>query len=758
VRTSFLILLALPAIGSAAEPDLSARFDRDARPLLTKYCGKCHGAQKPKGGVDLSGFTDQSATERSAVWYDALAQLKGFAMPPAGGPQPTPEERKRLLAWLEATADRLDDKAPRTPGRVPPRRLTRAEYNNTIRDLTGLDFRPADDFPPDDTAYGFDTVADALTLPPLLFEKYLAAAEKVLDRAIVPGGPAVVLDRTAQGKDLEGGRGGELKLEAEAGLALDVPHGGDYEVRVSCGRAGPEGVPATAVLKIDGVDSAVWAVTAGANKPADVAAVVSLRAGTRRLSVRHTWHTATVPKGQTLPDIRLAVASVRVVGPQRAVAHKKLFFAEPGPGRTEREAARAVIERFTTRAFRRPATAAEIDRLTALYDRGRKGGKGHVEAARVPLLAILVSPHFLFRVERGEGPGDAAGAVRLADHELASRLSYFLWSGPPDDELLRLAAAKKLHDDATLKAQVRRMLADPRASALAENFAGQWLGLRRLETAAPDPTLFRGFGDSLRRAMAAEVLMQFEAVVREDRSVLELLHADYAFLNEDLARHYGVKGVSGPHMRKVALADPVRGGVVTTAAVLTLTSHPTRTSPVKRGKWLLDELLGAPPPAPPPDVPELEEAPKGRPAATTLRERLERHRADPKCFGCHVRMDALGLGLENFDAVGRWRDRDGGKPVNAAGELPGGEKFASPAELKQVLLAHKGEFGRCLTEKVFVYALGRGMERSDRREVKRVAAALAKGGWRFSTLATEVVLSYPFRYRLAPGAPQEKTP
>lgn len=437
-------------------------------------------------------------------------------------------------------------------------------------------------------------------------------------------------------------------------------------------------------------------------------------------------------------------------------AHNRIFATEPGV--TGRDGAGVVIDRFATRAFRRPATAAEVDRLMALYDRGRKDGKSHVEAVRVPLLAVLVSPHFLFRVERGEGPKDAAGALRLTDYELASRLSYFLWSGPPDAELLRLAAGKKLHDPAALKAQVKRMLADPRASALAENFAGQWFGLRRLDTVAPDRVLFRGFSDPLRRVMAAEVLMQFEAVAREDRSALDLLHAEYTFLNEDLARHYGVKGVTGPHMRKVKLDDPARGGVVTSAAVLTLTSHPTRTSPVKRGKWLLDEILGAPPPPPPPDVPELEEAPKGKPAAATLRERLERHRTDPKCFGCHVQMDALGLGLENFDAVGRWRDRDGGRPVNAAGELPGGEKFTSPAELKRVLLAHKAEFGRCLAEKVFVYALGRGLERPDRREVKRVADALAKDDWRFSTLVTEVVLSYPFRYRLATGSFQEKKP
>ena len=758
MRTALLVLLTTPAADPAAGPGLPARFARDARPLLDRYCSSCHGAKVRKADVDFSPYRDQATAERSDVWYDALAQLNAFAMPPVGSPQPTAGERARLIGWLEATADRLDETAPRTPGRVPPRRLTRAEYDNTVRDLIGLDLRPADDFPPDDVAHGFDTAADALSLPPSLLEKYLAAAETILERAIVPDGPLEVFDRTTAGKDMPGVRDAGWRLEAEGGVPLDVPATGDYEVRVACGRSGPEGVPATAVLKVDGVDSAVWTVTAAAGEPEEVAAVVPLREGKRRVSVRHTWHTAAVPKGEALPDVRLTVAAVRVVGPLRAVAHRRIFATEPGPAVTDRDAARAVVGRFATRAFRRPAAPAEVDRLTALYDRGRAAGKTHVEAARVPLLAVLVSPHFLFKVERGEGPVDDAGAVRLTGHELATRLSYFLWSGPPDDELLGLAADQTLHDPAVLAAQVKRMLADPRAAALAEHFAGQWLGLRRLDTAAPDRALFRGFTDPLRRAMADEVRMQFAAVARGDRSVLELLHADSTFLNEDLARHYGIRGVTGPHMREVPLSDPARGGVVTSAAVLTLTSHPTRTSPVKRGKWLLDEVLGAPPPPPPPDVPELAEPPAGRPAATTLRERLERHRADPQCAGCHARMDALGLGLENFDAVGRWRDKDGGRPVSAAGELPGGERFASPAALKQVLLAHKGEFARCLTEKVFVYALGRGLGRSDRREVKRVADALETDGWRFSTLVTEVVRSYPFRYRLAADAAEGKTP
>ncbi len=758
---TLVVVISLTPAAAAAGREEESVWIRDIRPLFERYCLDCHSDDSATGGVSLSPFLDgkwldspdaaapSESLPSPEVWYDVLHQVHAFTMPPADSLQPSLDERRQLRSWLEQVARRLDDEAPRTPGRVPPRRLTRAEYQNSIRDLIGIDFPVTDDFPRDDSAHGFDNVADALTLSPLLMEKYLAAAEKILDRAIVTEGSVVVLDHEVAGRELRGSRGEPLRLESEVGFSLEVPSAGDFEVRMTSGRTGNGDAPATAVLKIDGVDHAVWTITADGDHPEDTSVLLPLAPGTRRISLRHTWHTAQVARGDELPDIRLAVESLRVTGPLRAVAHHRIFGGASETTSADRNEARAILEQFATRAYRRPATENEVERLLRLFDSGQEEGKEFAEAVRLPLLAVLVSPHFLFRIEKGEGIPDADGVLRLSHEELATRLSYFLWSSPPDEELRQLAADKKLHDEATLASQVARMLKDPRSQAFVQNFGGQWLGLRNLDTVRPDRELFPRYGEALRQAMEAEVLMQLEEVMRGEGSLLDLLAADYTFVNEDLARHYRLPNVSGSHMRRITLDDPVRGGVISSAAVLTLTSHPTRTNPVKRGKWLLEEILGAPPPPPPPDVPELDEPAGDGRAAVTLRERLERHRSDPQCFGCHVRMDALGLGLENFDAVGRWRDREEGQPIRAEGELPGGEMFSGPADLKQVLLAHQDEFARCITEKVFTYALGRALERSDRREVRRVAESLPREQWQFSTLVREVVLSYPFQYRLA---------
>jgi hypothetical protein len=371
-------------------------------------------------------------------------------------------------------------------------------------------------------------------------------------------------------------------------------------------------------------------------------------------------------------------------------------------------------------------------------------------------LSILVSPHFLFRVEQDSADHDDAGAVRLNDWELASRLSYFLWSTAPDETLMALAAQGAWHTPEALREQRRRMVSDPRSRALVDDFAVQWLGLRKLELVQPDRAMFPGFTEALRRAMADEARCLFDHLLRENGSILDLLDADYTFLNETLARHYKIKDVTGEAMRRVELKDHARGGVLTMAGILTITSHPTRTSAVKRGKWVLEEILGTPPPPPPPNVPELDRASKDRPDAKslTLRQRLEVHRADPQCFGCHRRMDVLGLGLENYDAVGRWREIEAGKKIDVSGVLPTGEKFATPVDLKKILAANRDEFARALTEKFFVYAMGRPVERCDRREIRRIAGELRKGGYSLSALIEGVVGSYPFRHR-RPANPEE---
>jgi len=757
VNKALLGLAGLLVAGTGTAPSSPASQEKDfesqVRPALSTYCFSCHGPKKQKAKLDLSKARTEADLERAQdTWAQVLKQLRGRAMPPEDAEKQLPEtERLRLVAWLEAAMKRLDDRAPRNAGRVTLRRLNRSEYNNTVRDLLGIDLRPADAFPPDDVSDGFDNLGDVLTLPPLLLDKYVDAADRILDRALVLDGPAPVLDRTLEAETYEKAKVAdgvaEVALEREFGETVDAPAEGSYEVRIRAGQdRSPDGV-AVVVVKVDGVDLGVLRVTAPPDRRQEVSASILLQAGPRRFSVRHSPARAYDAKKETLPETRLFLDRVRIAGPERALSHRRIFFTEA----TDRPAARAILERFAARAFRRPARADEVDRLLALYDRGPAQGKDFARAVRLGLWSVLVSPHFLFRVERDRPDRDASGAAPLDDWALACRLSYFLWSSMPDEALSELAARGRLREPAALVEQARRMLADPRAEAFVENFGLQWLGLRKLEALQPDRELFPQFTESLRRAMLDEAFLFFAHVLREDLSVLDFVDADYTFLNETLARHYGVKGVQGAPMRRVTLPDRNRGGVVTMAGVLTVTSHPTRTSAVKRGKWILEEILGAPPPPPPPNVPELEESTKHRPDAKnlTLRKRLEIHRADPNCFDCHKRMDVLGLGLENFDPLGRWRDKDAGQPIDASGTLPGGESFKTPAELKRILSASRDEFARALAEKLFTYALGRRLEGYDRREVTRAVEELRAREYRFSALIEAVVTSYPFRYRKA---------
>jgi mono/diheme cytochrome c family protein len=424
---------------------------------------------------------------------------------------------------------------------------------------------------------------------------------------------------------------------------------------------------------------------------------------------------------------------------------KRLCFVTPGNGLSKREAAHRILAHYAGLAYRRPALPAELERLQRLFDGATQRGDSFLNAVKFALKATLISPNFLYRAEQDRGDGKPHS---LNDYELASRLSYFLWSSMPDSELFTLAAHNRLHDPAVLDGQVRRMLSSPKARALADSFAGQWLRVRDLYTTAkPDPGRFPAFTPALRDAMYNETIDFFDSVLREDSSLLRLLDADYTYLNEDLARYYGVPGVTGPQMQRVSLTDRRRGGVLTMASVLTLTSFPERTSPVLRGKWVLQQILGAPPPPPPPNAGGLpvDDKPEG---GLTFRQRLEKHRSRPECASCHARMDPIGFGLENFDAVGRWRDEVGGKPVDSSGVLVSGEKFSGPIELKQRLLEQKDDFVRNLTTEMLAYALGRGLEPYDQPTVKRIAASVAHDGYRSTTLLREIVKSYPFRYRM----------
>jgi hypothetical protein len=411
------------------------------------------------------------------------------------------------------------------------------------------------------------------------------------------------------------------------------------------------------------------------------------------------------------------------------------------------DCARAILRPFATRAFRRPATDNEIERLTRLVATAVKEGDSFERGIQVALEAVLVSPHFLFRIELDRDPLNPRAVRTINDYELATRLSYFLWSSMPDDELLKLAHDGTLRKEGNLAAQVHRMLKDPRASALVDNFAGQWLQLRNLQLANPDRKQFPGFDEELRKAMETETKLFFEAIIREDRSVLEFLDADFTFVNERLAKHYGIKGVKGEQFQKVALTNGERGGLLSQASILTVTSNPTRTSPVKRGKWILENLLNAPPPPPPPNVPELEEAKAGKPLEGTLRQRMEQHRTNPACAVCHTQMDAIGFGLENYDPVGAWRTKDGNADIDPSGTLPGDLTFKTPAELKAILKARDGEFRRCLAEKLLTYALGRGLEYYDKCTVDIIVKNVAASHDRFSALVLEIVNCDAFQKR-----------
>ena len=582
-----------------------AGFGARVKPFITAHCASCHSGEEPKGDLDLTGLEEASVASQSAVWVEVVERTRKGSMPPKARPRPSADEIREVTGWIESRLPRVDCEDA-DPGRVTLRRLNRAEYRNTIRDLLGVDFQPTEDFPSDDVGYGFDNIGDVLSLSPILLEKYLAAAETI---SAIPG----VVEKLIP-----------CKLE----------------------------------------------------------------------------------------------------------------------GRRRRDCARQVIEALVARAYRRPAREEDVKRLLQFTDLAEENGDGPVKGIRLALQAVLVSPRFLFRVEE-DPEGAAPGSVReLDEFELATRLSYFLWSSMPDDELFRVAKEGKLRE--TLETQVRRMLADPRSKSLADEFASQWLQTRNLRTVSPDQALFPAFDEELRSAMEEETRLFFEAVVREDRSILDFIEGDFTYVNERLARLYGIEGVEGKEPRRVSLAGTPRRGVLMHASVLTVTSNPTRTSPVKRGKWVLEQILGEPPPPPPASVPDLEEGPAAA-LSGTLRQRMEQHRADPNCSVCHETMDALGFGLENFDPVGGWREKDGPFEIDASGALPAGDRFDGPEGLRVILKARKDAFARCLAEKVLTFALGRGLEATDRCAVNEIVLGLEKDGHRFSRLIIEVSKTRPFQ-------------
>jgi mono/diheme cytochrome c family protein len=759
-----------PAPPGAEDPPSSAALPtkllgEQVLPILKAHCFHCHSADKNEAELTLDKYTTFEQVQRDRkLWENVLQMVRTGEMPPKERPRPTPDEIDRLAQGVEGILSAIDCGKPNV-GRVTLRRLNRTEYNNTIRDLVGVNFRPADDFPADDVGYGFDNIGDVLSTTPLLFEKYLTAAEMITSQAIVnveipePREQRVELNVNER-FGMRGRRGSTILFGRGNGIAELYLDAGDYTIRVEAygEQAGDE--PVKMELRLNPgfrepgkVLEAFDVEETGDDEPKTFEAKIQLPSGTTRIGVAlaNPFTTEPAVEGEEGRRRELVVRRVVVDGPYNSpgspvpATHARLMAHRAGA--VPREAAREIVSRFADLAFRRPSTPEEIEKILAVYDLAEQEGERFEQRIRLALCRVLVSPHFLFRVERDPSGAKAGEAYPLSEWELASRMSYFLWSTMPDAELRELAGRGQLR--ANLDAQIQRMIADEKSAALVQNFAGQWLTLRKLESWQPDKETFPQWDDSLRSAMIRETELFFETILRENRSVLEFLDADYTFVNGRLAYHYGIEGKSlGREFVRVP-APAGRGGLLTQGSILTLTSNQTRTAPVKRGKWVLEQLLGTPPPPPPPNVPELPE--KGE-LKGTLRQVLEQHRADPICASCHARMDPIGFAFENFDAVGAFRAEDRGHPIDASGELPGGQRFSGPAELKEILKGKKELFTRALSEKMLTYALGRGLEYYDKCAIDQLVAALEKNDYRFQALIVETIKSPPFQMRTATGA------
>ncbi|HTG45667.1 MAG TPA: DUF1592 domain-containing protein, partial [Verrucomicrobiae bacterium] len=669
-------------------------------------------------------------------------------------------EREKINSWIKNILFHVDCNHP-DPGRVTIRRLNRSEYNNTIRDLVGIDFQPAADFPVDDSGYGFDNIGDALSLSPLLFEKYLAAAEQVMDAAIVTVPSTNGSVRKFEAEKLKttavGGPSGNfmaLQREGEVIIPLKLRRSGQYRIRARAygEQAGSE--PPKMEIRLDDKAVKVFDVTATEGRPRRYDLEITLAGGEQKLSAAYinNYNSNNDPEAKKPGDRNLLIDFIEVTGPLGEVdlpeTHERIFFQKPRSN-DDLQAARAIIERFAQRAYRRPLASDEMDRLQSFFSQWAHQTTNFESAIKMTLQAVLISPDFLFRGELQPEPDNPASIYPVNEYALASRLSYFLWSTMPDEQLMAEAARGSLRSN--LVGQVRRMLADPRANALIENFTGQWLQTRSVATVTPSRRPFRRFSEELRAAMQKETALFCEEILRKDRSVLDFLTADYTYVNERLAEHYGITGVKGEGFQRVSLAGTPRRGVLTQGSILTLTSNPTRTSPVKRGLFVLDNILGTPPPPPPPDVPLLPEGRRGE-LTGTLRQRMEQHRKDTLCASCHARMDPIGFSFENFDGIGSWREEEGGQKIDASGTLVSGESFSGAQELTALLLSSKRpDFLRCLAGKMLTYALGRGTEYYDSCAIDQIVARMEQNEFRFSELVIGVVQSAPFQLRRGEG-------
>ena len=785
----------VPASAQPARADVSLSA-ADATALVDRYCVTCHsqrvvdGVGEPSSsligqlrdtGLALDTLNTANVGPDAEVWERVVRKLRAGVMPPAGRPRPDDEARDALVSWLERTLDEAAASQP-NPGRPPAlHRLSRTEYQNAVRDLLRLDHFPKEFdvsviLPADNATSGFDNLAELLFVSPTLMEGYLAAARKISRLAV--GDPTMLpivdsyrIDRElVQDTHIEG-----LPIGTRGGTRIlsHLPLDGEYLITIEFAGAARE--PHELEVSVDG--ERVRTFTVGENPPErlasgvftfesdpDVEVRLPLGAGPRALVVAFlpkggAAHEGLVRSSRRSRGRQPAIASVTISGPYGAdgsgetPSRRRIFTCHPGSGTgtaggQHRDCAGQITRTLARRAYRRPTTDADLQRLLPFYDSGVAEG-GFERGVQRMVERLLVSPEFLFRIERDPEDVLADSAYGVSDLEFASRLSFFLWSSIPDDELLDHAVTGDLRDPTVLDAQVRRMLIDPRSKALVDNFAEQWLFLRDVDAKEPDPAFFPSFDENLRAAFRRETELFIDSIMREDRSVLELMTADYTFLNERLAKHYGVPHVYGSHFRRVDLPDRGRRGLLGQGSILTLTSYATRTSPVLRGKWILENLLSSPPPPPPPDVPALEErTADGQPRS--MREAMEQHRANPACASCHAQMDPLGFALENFDAIGRWRTRsESGGPIDTAGVLPDGSPVDGPDGLRAQLLRAPEQFVTTVTEKLLMYALGRGVEHYDAPTVRAIVRKAGDEAYSFSSIVLGIVNSTPFQMRMS---------
>jgi mono/diheme cytochrome c family protein len=857
--------LATRTIVGQAQPQATAEeYQQHVLPVLSRSCMTCHNDRTKAGTMSLEAFNDPAAAlAQQAIWPKVLERVAAGTMPPANAKPLSQEDREAITTWvrkLPGVAEAMNVRS--RAGRVTARRLNRVEYNNTIRDLLGVAARPADEFPVDDSGYGFDNNGDVLSVSPMLMEKYMQAAEKISRLAVygetVPPKPTRLVRlmnrRSQDAYDVlsEGNSGVYLPYSLRGAMYgnFTFPVDGEYEFRLRIanfrgdnqtdltdeqraklaeerrkrfeqfrlerekaaaaagtaapapgGRAGgpprreptPEELkardeaarkaapPRKLILAVDGAPVITTVIEGNGTfgySQGEFTSRAKVKAGERFLRASYPeLADLDNPLQNINPDMRrgLFVDYLDIVGPFNPStappeSYKKIFICS----QKNAQCARTILSSLMERAYRRPVTEEELKSKLDLVALAQKEGDSFDEGIRLALQAILASPNFLFRIEanprpraeiqsprtgkvvarmqtsRGPAPAPSVEEYPVSDVVLASRLSYFLWASMPDAELMRVAKTGTLRQPAVLEAQVRRMMADPKGYNLVENWAAQWLQLRNLGRTKPDPKRFPTVDDELLDAMRKETMMFVETIIKEDRSLLDFIDAPFTFVNGPLARHYGIKGIDGEAFQRVTLDGEQRSGIITQGAILTVSSYPTRTSPPVRGKWVMENLLGSAPPPPPDNVPQLNDTNIG--TEVSLRERLEQHRRDPSCSPCHVVMDPLGFGLENYDAVGAWRTHDGKFPIESSGTLPGGQTFNGSKGLKEILKTKSDAFVTNVTEKMLTYSLGRGLERFDRPTVETISRQVKASDYRFSALVMEVVKSKPFQMQTVEGA------